>query len=155
MYSKYKSFVLTQIVIKVCYVLLAVVSVALPILLSKGMLHFEILNQITQYVTIPFYLVVPAGYVALICLDKLLINIKKDVVFDSKNTKLLNTISWACFYAGCVGLVSFIGIFIKAFMFETMLVLSAGEYFMWLVVRVVKHILEKAIELKEENDLTI
>lgn len=155
MYSKYKSFLLTQIIVRACYVLLGVVAIALPFLLTNGFFHFEILSQIKDYVIGPFYAVVPAGYIALICLDKLLVNIKKERVFDSQNIKLLNVISWACFYAGCIGLISFIVILLKDFMFETMLVLSAGEYFMWLVVRVVKHIFEIATELKEENDLTI
>lgn len=155
MYSQYKSFLLTQIAVRVCYVLLGAVTIALPIMLHYDLFHFEIISQIKNYVMYPFLCVVPAGYVALISLDKLLINVKKDIVFDVKNVKLLNIISWACFYAGAIGLTSFILILINDFMFETMIVLSAGEFFMWLVVRVVKHIVEKAIELKEENDLTI
>lgn len=155
MYKSDKSINLTQLIIRICYLLLAVVSVALPFLLTNGFFHFEILSQIKSYIIGPFYAVVPAGYVALICLDKLLMNIKKDIVFDYKNTKLLNIISWACFYAGCIGLASFIFILVEDFMFETMIVLSAGEYFMALVVKVVKNVFVKAIELKEENDLTI
>ncbi len=150
-----KSIIATQWIIRVCYVLLAVVAVALPFLLTNGFFHFEILSQIKTYIIFPFYAVVPAGYVALISLDQLLCNIKKDIVFDIKNIKLLRAISLACVYAGVVGLVSFIFILIKDFMFETMLVLSSGEFFMALVVSVVKHVFEKAIELKEENDLTI
>lgn len=155
MYKSDKSIFLTQLIIRICYVLLAVVSVSLPFLLSNGFFHFEILSQIKSYIIGPFYAVVPAGYVALVCLDMLLINIKKDVVFDKKNTKLLNIITWACIYAGLVGLASFVFILIEDFMFETMLVLSAGELFMALVVKVVKNVFVKAIELKEENDLTI
>lgn len=155
MFDKYKSFKLTQIIVRVCYVVLGAVAVALPFLLTNGFFHFEILTQIKNYILAPFYCVVPAGYVALVCLDKLLINIKSEKVFIEQNIKLLNLISWACFYAGCVGLITFIAILLKDFMFETMLVLASGEYFMWLVVRVVKHVFEKAIELKEENDLTI
>lgn len=155
MFKKDKSILVTQSIIRFCYLLLAVVSVSLPFLLSNGFFHFEILSQIKSYIIGPFYAVVPAGYVALICLDKLLINIKKEIVFDSKNTKLLNLISIACVYAGLVGLASFIFILIRDFMFETMLVLSCGEFFMALVVRVVKNVFDAAIELKEENDLTI
>ena len=40
-------------------------------------------------------------------------------------------------------------------MFETMLILAAGEFFMFLVVKVVKFILQGAVEIKEENDLTV
>lgn len=155
MWNKYKSFRLTQIVIRICYFLLGIVAVTLPYMLENGFYKFDILPQIKQYIMLPFYAVVPAGYAALFCFDKLLINIKKEKVFDKQNVRLLKIISWACFYAGCIGLASFIVILIKDFMFETMLVLSAGEFFMWLVVRVVKHIFETAIELQEESNLTI
>lgn len=150
-----KSIIITQFIIRLCYVLLAVVSIALPFLLTNGFFHFEILTQIKDYVIFPFYAVVPAGYVALICLDKLLINIKKEIVFENANVKLLAIISYACIYAGMVGLLSFVFILVKDFMFETMLVLAAGEFFMALVVRVVRNVFQKAIEIKEENDLTI
>lgn len=150
-----KSIIFTQWIIRLCYLLLAVVAVALPFLLSNGFFHFEILSQIKSYIIGPFYAVVPAGYFALVCLDKLLINIKKDIVFDKSNIKLLSIISYACFFASLVGLAAFVFILIEDFMFETMLVLSAGEFFMALVVRVVKNVFQKAIEIKEENDLTI
>lgn len=155
MHGNDKSAVLTQVIVRICYVLLAVISITLPWLLSSGFYAFDILAQIKQYVIGPFYAVVPAGYVALVCLDKLLINIKKDIVFDLANVKLLRLISWACAYAGLVGFISFVVILLGGFMFETMVVLSAGEFFMALVVMVVKNIFEKAIKIKEENDLTV
>ena len=102
-----------------------------------------------------FYCVVPAGYTALVCLDKLLTNCRKSIVFDYKNVKLLNIISWACFYSGAVGLAAFIIILLTGTVFETMLILAAGEFFMFLVVKVVKFILQGAVEIKEENDLTV
>lgn len=150
-----KSVNLTHFIVRLCYVLLGASSVLLPIVLYKGLYDFEILGQIKSYIIGPFYAVVPAGYAALVCLDKLLINIKKEIVFETQNVKLLKIISIACFYAGMIGLISFIAVWLLDFMFETLLVLAMGEFFMALVVRVVKNIFEKAIELKEENDLTI
>ncbi len=150
-----KSVNLTHFIVRLCYVLLGAASVLLPIVLYKGLYEFEILGQIKSYIIGPFYAVVPAGYMALVCLDKLLINIKKEIVFETQNVKLLKIISIACFYAGMIGLISFIAVWLLDFMFETLLVLSMGEFFMALVVRVVKNIFEKAIELKAENDLTI
>lgn len=155
MWNKDKSVKLTHFIVRICYVLLAVVSVLLPVVLYKGLYDFEILGQIKSYIIGPFYAVVPAGYTALICLDRLLVNIRKEVVFDEKNVKLLRIISIACFYAGMVGLISFIAVWLLDFMFETLLVLSMGEFFMALVVRVVKNIFDAAIRIKEENDLTI
>jgi hypothetical protein len=155
MLKKDKSVMLTQFIIRLCYVLLTALAIALPVLLKKGIFNFEILSNIKSYIMLPFYAVVPAGYVALICLDKILQNIKNDLVFDNKNVKLLNIISWACIWAGMVGLITFVVILLKSFMFETMIILSAGEFFMALVVKVVKNVFVAAIEIKEENDLTV
>ncbi len=154
-WSNDRSVILTQCIIKICYVILTVVSVGLPFIFDKGFYTFDILGEIKSYVIGPFYAVVPAGYAALICLDKLLINIKWHRVFVSANVKLLRILSWACVYAATVGFISFIVILLKDFMFETMFILSAGEFFVALIVRVVKNVFEKAIEIKEENDLTV
>lgn len=152
MWDKDKSVMLTHTIVRLCYILLTALAIALPFMLRCDFFHFI---KIRTYVEGPFYTVVPAGYIALFCLDKLLINIKKDIVFDNKNVKLLRIISWACTFAGTVGLISFTAILIKDFMFETLLVLTMGEFFMALVIRVVKNIFVKAIEIKEENDLTV
>lgn len=154
MYNNH-SVKLTHFFVRLCYVLLTAAAIALPFLLYKGLYDFEILSQIKSYIIGPFYCVVPAGYLALACLDKLLVNIKKEKVFDSANIKLLRMISNACFFAGIIGLLSFIFIMVEDFMFETMLVLGLGELFMGLVVRVVKNVFESAIAIKNENDLTI
>lgn len=149
------SIKLTHFFVRLCYFLLAGAAICLPLILYKGFLHFEILEQIGKYIIWPFYMVVPAGYAALVCLDKLLINIRKEEVFEAKNVKLLRIISWACFYAGLIGLLSFIVIMIMDFMFETLFVLSMGEFFMALILQVVMHVFKKAIIIKEENELTI
>ncbi|MCM1286112.1 MAG: DUF2975 domain-containing protein [Acetobacter sp.] len=146
---------ITHFAVRLCYVLLTAAAIGLPIILFKGFYNFEILGEIKDFILIPFYFVVPAGYVALFCLDRLLINIRKGIVFDKKNVKILRTISIACLYAGLVGIVSFIAVMILDFMFETLLILAMGEIFMALVVRVVQNVFEKAIDIKEENDLTI
>lgn len=155
MFKNDKSVRLTHFIVRLCYVLLALAAVGLPIILFKGLYEFEILGQIKSFILYPFYAVVPAGYIALLCLDKLLVNIKKEIVFDNDNVRLLNLISLACLWAGIVGSVSFIIVCAFDFMFETLIVLAMGEFFMALVVRVVKNIFEKAIEIKDENDLTI
>lgn len=155
MWSKDKSAALTHFIVRLCYVLLTAAAIALPVVIKNGFYQFDVLDKIGNYVLGPFYAVVPAGYAALICLDKLLINVRKGIVFEQKNVKLLKIISWLCFYAGFVGFISFIIILFMHFMFETLLILAAGEMFMGLVVRVVKNIFETAIEIKAENDLTV
>lgn len=162
MWNKNKSIMLTHIIVRACYVFLAIAAVGVPILLKSGWRELNVLLAGTSnYLICSLFAVVPAGYVALICLDKILINVKKDVIFNEKNVKLLRTISWACFYAGFVGVILFAILFIKThFMVMTLfplaiLGLAVAEMFMGLVVRVVKNVFEAAITIKEENELTI
>ena len=153
-----KSAGLTQAVVRICYVLLAVSVVLFPILMKaneNSPWYFVMIAQHGKYLIYPFYAVVPAGYAALICLDKILVNIKKDIVFDKSNVRLLNKITYCCLYACAVGIVSYV---IIAFMYksiETVILLALGEAFMALVVRVVRDIMQKAIEIKEDNDLVV
>ena len=149
---------LTQFVVRLCYFLLAGAVIAFPFLMRAqegDWNYFVMLAVHGKYLIYSFYCVVPAGYAALICLDRILSNIKNDVVFDLKNVRLLNIITWCCLYAAAVGLVSFIIIAMVYKSIETVALLAMGEAFMALVVRVVRNVLKKAIEIKEENDLVV
>ncbi len=153
-----KTVGLTHIAVRTCYFLLAVSVIIFPFLMKaeKGdFYYFSMIAVHGKYLIYPFYAVVPAGYIALICLDKILCNIKRDVVFDNANIKLLNIITACCLFASAVGLVSFIVIAVIYLSIETVLLLAVGEAFMALVVRVVRNIFKKAIEIKEENDLVV
>lgn len=148
----------TLVIVRICYVLLAALVVLLPLSMSaeKGsLLFFDYISYYGKMLIVPFYLVVPAGYIALASLDKILSNLKKDIVFDQTTVRLLNRLTWCCVYAACIGLTAFIVIAVIFEVFWTMLMLAAGEAFMALVVRVVRNIFKKAIEIKEENDLTV
>ncbi|MBQ9228346.1 MAG: DUF2975 domain-containing protein [Eubacterium sp.] len=149
---------LTHFIVRLCYVLLAASVIAFPILMrasEEDFYYFVMLAGHGRYLIVPYYLVVPAGYVALICLDKILSNIKKDLVFDSRNIRLLNIITGCCLFAAAVGLVSYVVIALIYQSIETVFLLAAGEAFMALVVRVVRNVLKKAIVIKEENDLVV
>lgn len=153
-----KSVGLTHIIVRLCYVLLAASVIAFPVLMKaqeNDWYYFVMIAVHGKYLIYPFYAVVPLGYAALICLDKMLSNIKKDIVFDNENVKLLNIITWCCFAACFIGLVSYVIIAVIYKSIETVILLAFGEAFMALVVRVVRNIIKKAIEIKEENDLTI
>ncbi|MBQ8077395.1 MAG: DUF2975 domain-containing protein, partial [Eubacterium sp.] len=117
--------------------------------------YFVMIAEHGRYLIFPFYAVVPAGYAALICLDKLLSNIKKDIVFDSRNVKILNSISLCCIYAALVGIISYAVIALCYKSIETVILLAFGEAFMALVVRVVRDVMQKAIEIKQDNDLVV
>ena len=153
-----KSAGLTHFIVRLCYLLLAVSVVLFPILMREyegSPFYFVMIAQHGKYLIYPFYAVVPAGYAALICLDKILINIKRDVVFDESNVRLMNKITWCCLFASFVGFVSYVIIAAMYKSIETVILLALGEAFMALVVRVVRDVMQKAIEIKEDNDLVV
>lgn len=155
---KDKTTGITHIAVRLCYVLLALAVIAFPVLMraKEGDWYYFVMIAVHgKYLIYPFYAVVPLGYAALVCLDKLLGNIKKDIVFDERNIKLLNIITVCCLLASLIGLVSFVVIALIYKSIETVILLSFGEGFMALVVRVVRNILKKAIEIKEDNDLVV
>jgi len=79
---------------------------------------------------------------------KLLFNIKKDKIFISENVKYLRVISWCCF---AVALITFVaGIFYIPF-----LLVAAAAAFVGLMLRIVKNVMQNAVEINEENELTI
>ena len=153
-----KSTSICQWVIRLCYVLLLGAVIAFPFLMrveEGNPLFFVMIATHGKYLIYPFYAVVPAGYIALICLDKIMGNLKKDIVFDTKNIKLMNTITLCCIYAALVGLVSYIIIALMYKSIETVILLAMGEAFMALVIRVIANVIKKAIEIKEDNDLVV
>lgn len=157
MWNKRRSVILTQIIVRLCYVILAVCAAVLPFVTEKyaQAVGISFIAEYGRFILAPFYLVVPAGYAALVCIDKLLINIKKEVVFDKVNVRLLRIISRCCFYAAAVGILSFSVMAAAKYPYASLIILASGEAFMGLVVRVVKNVFEAAIEIKEENELTI
>jgi len=95
-----------------------------------------------------YYLGTVGAYVVLFALYKLLDNMGKDIVFDKKNTKLMKIIAIACALMGtdCVaGTLAWFG------------TIYAGIicFFMVLIILCVRAVFEKAIEMKDELDLTI
>lgn len=151
-----KSITLTHLMVRSFYFVMAAV-VALGFIFKTAVLNLP-------GFFVPLYISLPIGLVALICLDMLLCNIKKSIVFDAKNITLLNVLSLSCFLASLISMLSFVIILaanwnddFSFFMviYSIFPIMSIGEAFVGLVVRVVKNSFEKAIEIKNENDLTI
>ena len=94
------------------------------------------------------YLAIPAGWGALVLLYKILFNVRDKKVFIDDNVKYLTTLSWLCFY---VGIISIVG----AINFVAFVLVSLAALFIGLIIRVVRNIIEEAILLKEDSDLTI
>lgn len=83
-----------------------------------------------------------------ILLERLLTNIKNNDVFINANVKLLRMMSYCCFFAGIVFAIFTYYQPVAFFIF------FACE-FIGLILRVIKNVFEKAVELREENDYTI
>lgn len=95
-----------------------------------------------------FYPSAILGIVALFSLMKMLNRIKREDPFCRSNVKSLRVIS-LCFFV--VALITFVGCFFyKPFMF-----IAAAAGFLGLILRVVKNVIQTAVELREENDLTV
>lgn len=157
-----KSVGILKVIIKICYILLAAVVFVMWFITTGTITWdgdcFKLIEEFQiRLLSFPFYAVVPAGYVALVCIDKLLTNIKKDLVFEAETLKYLNIISYACVYASVVGIVSVV-ISLVSDVYDFIIVfslLSLGELFMAIVLQVIKQVFRKAIDIKEENELTI
>ena len=95
-----------------------------------------------------YYPCVPFVLCALVILHILLCNIKKGKIFVLTNVKLMRAISWCCFAVAAVTLIG--GYFYLPFLLVAVIMTLVG-----LIIRVIKNIFCKAIELKDENDMTI
>ena len=90
---------------------------------------------------------IPAGTL-LYNLLGLLRRIEEDHVFISENVECLRRISWSCFLGAGIGVIS-------AFYYFPWIFVAIAASFMGLIVRVVKNVVAKAIELQNEVDYTI
>ena len=95
-----------------------------------------------------FYPCAVFAYITLYSLIKLLFNIKKEEIFIDKNVKYLRRISWCCFAVAFITLIG--GVFYIPFLF-----VSAAAAFVGLMLRIVKNVMQNAVEINAENELTI
>ena len=95
-----------------------------------------------------FYPCALFAYITLYSLLRLLFNIKKQEIFINANVKYLRRISWCCFAVATITLVG--GVFYIPFLF-----VAVAAAFVGLMLRVVKNVMQNAVEISEENELTI
>lgn len=91
-----------------------------------------------------------SGFAAIILgsLILLLLNIKIGRVFIGQNVALLKIISWCCFIIAAITLAG-------AFFYMPFGFVALAGAFVGMLLRVLKNIMQSAVELREENDLTI
>ena len=150
MNGKDKSVVLTSVLVKVVYGMVAVCCVIAPFLVGRYDSLVVASGQESVYVPvlITLYCAVPLAVVALVCLDVLLRNIRKEQPFIAQNVTMLRRISYCCFGEALVFVYLAV---LKPF--AVVVIIACG--FMGLILRVVKNVFEQAIEIREENDFTI
>ncbi len=150
MNGKDKSVMLTSVLVKAVYGLVAVCCVIAPFLVKRYDSLVVASGQESVYfpVLITLYCAVPFAVAALICLDVLLRNIRNGQPFVTQNVTMLRIISYCCFAEVLVFVYLAV---LKPF---TIVVLVACG-FMGLILRVVKNVFEQAIKIREENDFTI
>ena len=98
--------------------------------------------------TLILYLCCVPAMAALLCLDRLLRNIRREEVFTEGNVKLLRALSWLCFATAAIFAIAgrFYLLFIAA---------AVAGAFIGLILRVVKNVIQQAVLIKAENDYTI
>ena len=149
MYNKYKSSIVSIIATFLFAALVIAACIALPFLVRLYL--GEGYAEAAGIKTALYVCLYGSGVSSLLLsylLLRILFNIRKNVVFDRSNVKYARYISWCCF-AVCAFFFA-LGFFIP-FSF----VISFAAAFIGLIVRVVKNLLNEAVDIKEENDLTV
>ena len=95
-----------------------------------------------------FYGCLPFALAALICLLRLLRNIRDERVFQPANSRLMAVVSWCCAAVALVTLAC-------CRWYPPLGFITVSMAFIFLIVRVVRNCFIAAIALKEENDLTV
>ena len=99
-------------------------------------------------VLLAFYLCCPAAWASLVSILVLMTNIIREKIFTAQTVFVLRLLSWCCAYVAVVCLVF-------GFFWAPLLAFSLGAAFLTLILRVLKSVMARATELKNENELTI
>ena len=133
---------------RILAVLMAVLCFALYDLLVWYRTLRQLPWQVCAAILAGFYLCVPAVLYALWCIEKLLGNVLKGEVFVLPNVRRIRRIRWCCAWVSviCLG---------AGLMYPPLIFLAVIMAFLALIVSVVKNVMAAAVELREENDLTV
>ncbi len=99
-------------------------------------------------ILIAYYVCAPAVLLALWSVERLAKNILAGLIFVTGNVSHIRRIRWCCAWVSLVCLSA-------AHFYAPLLFLAVIMAFLALVVSVVKNVMAAAVELREENDLTV
>ena len=105
-------------------------------------------DQSIAAIFIGFYLCCPSVLYALWCIDRVVTNILADRVFVTDNVRRIRRIRWCCAGVSLICLPA-------AWFYPPLIFMVVIMAFLALVVSVVKNVMDAAVEIREENDLTI
>lgn len=154
MWNKTKSLLLSRILtwISACIVLILTFFVpGFSVWYDKSFSHdygFFSDSSVVVPMCVILYICEIFAFVVLYSLNVLLLNISREQVFIERNTACLRHISWACMFAGIA--FSVLGLWRFIFLLAGFLAIMFG-----LIMRVLKNVFEKAVEIKSENDFTV
>lgn len=103
--------------------------------------------------TIGMYCALPFAWITLYSLHRLLMNIRSKKIFDNDNVKMLGLSSLSCFAVSAIGLVIIL-LYLPKFALSFGIV-TVASLFVGLMVSVIRSVFKAAIDIKEENDLTV
>ena len=148
MWNPAKSVILSSICTKIAIVLVIAAAIAMPKLVSTYVEYTGKNTEIVQSLLLTIYACAIPGLLSLLCLDRLLANIRRGDVFSEKNIKLLRALSWCSFTVSVI-------LFISGFYYILFVIVAVCAAFLGLILRVIKNVFEQALVIKEENDFTI
>ena len=158
MWNSKQSAMLSIVVCWVCVAILTAFLIAGPWLIGLWFIGYygwgvedELYQRALQLYYVSFYPCAAFGYVTLYSLIRLLTNIRRGDVFTLRNVAYLRRISWCCFAVAAIALtVAILYVDIVPF-----LLVAGAAAFVGLMLRVVKNVMQQAVEIREENELTI
>lgn len=151
MWNKNRSVILSQVIIKVMYLLIIICCIIAPKLVrlyDERVLVEAGLPSVYTPLLVTLYCCVPPALIALLSLDLLLFNIQRGETFIKKNVEYLRIISWCCFLGSAIFIYF-------SFLRPFALAIVVAAAFLGIILRVVKNCFEEAVALREENDFTI
>lgn len=153
MWNQVKSLHLSILLVRTLFVLIIILACCTPVMVhwydieysgGIGLLEGSVYFPLSACL----YLTAICGEVCLFHLGKLLQNLKKEIVFVAENCQHLRVISWCCLLAS-------IPFFAFGFWRFVSFIVALAAGFFGLILRVLKNVFDKAVELQEENNYTI
>ena len=130
------------------FIIICLLTFAMPGLLRWYQTLRPVGRDGAAAIMVGFYCCVPAVLYALSCMERLVRNILKEDVFVTQNVRFLRRIRWCCAAVSGICLPA-------AFFYPPLFFMTTIMAFLALAVSVVKNVMAAAVEIREENDLTV